>query len=86
MLQIVFEGNKETTFIRFKVLNNIKMSSIKYNRQKGGNLEEVQKVGCSKGSLEQTHKSMSTPRTCKNRCDMNISYAYNDFDFGSINH
>jgi hypothetical protein len=29
---------------------------------------------------------MSTPRTCKNRCDMNISYAYNDFDFGSRNH
>jgi len=40
--------------------------------------------GCSEGSLEQTHKSMSTLRTCKNRCDMNVSY--NDFDFGSRNH
>jgi len=42
--------------------------------------------GCSEGSIEQNHKSMSTPRTCKNICDMNISYADNDFDFGSKNH
>ena len=42
--------------------------------------------GFSKGSLEKTHKSMSTPRICKNRCDMNTSYAANDFDFGSRNH
>jgi len=42
--------------------------------------------GFSEGSLEKTHKSMSTPRTCKNRCDMNISYAEKDFDFGSRNH
>jgi len=41
MLQIVFEGNKETTFIRFKVLNNIRMFSIKYNLQKGRNPEET---------------------------------------------
>jgi len=42
--------------------------------------------GCSEDSLEQTHKSMSTPRTCKNIYDMNISYAQNDFDFGSRNY
>jgi len=41
MLQVVFEGNKETTFIRFKVLNNIGMFSIKYNHQKGRNPEET---------------------------------------------
>jgi len=41
MLQVVFEGNEETIFIRFKVLNNIRMSSIKYNRQKGRNPEET---------------------------------------------
>jgi len=40
MLQVVFEGNQETTLIRFKVLKNInmikdiKMFSIKYNRLK----------------------------------------------------
>jgi len=42
--------------------------------------------GCSEGLLEQTYKSMSTPRICKNMCDMNTSYADNDFDFRSINH
>jgi len=42
--------------------------------------------GCLEGSLEQTYKSMSTPRICKNKCDMNTSYADNDFDFGSRNH
>jgi hypothetical protein len=47
MLQEVFEGNKETTFIRFKVLKNISMFmnirkfSTKYNRQKGRNPEET---------------------------------------------
>jgi len=41
MLQEVFEGNKETTFITFKVLNNIRMFSIKYNRKKGRNPEET---------------------------------------------
>jgi len=47
MFQVVFEGNKETTFIRFKVLKNIsmlkniRMFNIKYNRQKGRNLEET---------------------------------------------
>ena len=73
------------------------MFRTKFNRQKGRSPEETFwssyeprrssegcSEGCSEGSLEQTHKSMSTPRTCKNRCDMNISY--NDFDFGSRNH
>jgi len=47
MLKVVFEGNKETTFISFKVLKNIsmfkniRMLSIKYNRQKGRNPEET---------------------------------------------
>ena len=47
MLQVVFEGNKETTFIMFKMLKNItmlkniRMFSIKYNRQKGRNPEET---------------------------------------------
>jgi len=47
MLQVVFEGNKETTFIRFKVLNNIsmfkniRMFNIKYNCLKGRNPKET---------------------------------------------
>jgi len=47
MLQVVFEGNKEITFIRFKVLKNIsmlkniRMLNIKYNRKKGRNPEET---------------------------------------------
>lgn len=47
MLQVVFERNIKTTFIRFKVLKNISMLkniimfSIKYNRKKGRNPEET---------------------------------------------
>jgi len=91
MLQVVFEGNQETTFIRFNVLKNInmfkdiKMFSIKYICLKRKEPTFWSSEGCLKGSLEQTHKSMYTPRTCKNRCDMNISYVDNDFDFGSRN-
>jgi len=37
--------------------------------------------GCLEDSLEQTENSRSTPRTCKNRCDINIIYLiYNELN------